>query len=255
MADRFAGARLKLARAEEHFGALNEDHERFKARNPYRALRETDGKDHHFLWRVKVVEEPPFERWGAMAGDCVHCLRSALDHVAYTLVNTPNFKTEKTSFPILDDKTKWASSHRGGLPGVRATALSVIESIQPYHGVLAEDPLWGIHMLDIVDKHRRLPIVTSLLNATWWDIQGGTIEVLDPSLGPFVDGGVLGRFRIDSEPNANVTMQTTFDFGIAFGPGVPCEGKPVIPTLEWWRVYVGGVISKLEPRRRRTAKP
>jgi hypothetical protein len=69
VADRFAGARLKLARADEHFGELWADHDRFLARNPYRALRETDKKDHHFLWRIKVVEESPFDRWGAIAGE------------------------------------------------------------------------------------------------------------------------------------------------------------------------------------------
>ena len=72
---------MKLQRAEEHFGELRREHAEFLARNPYRCLIEDDpGREGHaLLWRVKVVEAPPLEKWSSLVGECVHALRSALD--------------------------------------------------------------------------------------------------------------------------------------------------------------------------------
>jgi hypothetical protein len=46
--------------------------------------------------------------------------------------------------------------------GIPAAAAAVIEGLQPYHAgsgeAFKQHPLWQLHKLDIVDKHRRLAI-------------------------------------------------------------------------------------------------
>src|SRR4051812_32779762 len=100
------GARTKLQRAEEHLGQLVAEHERFLGeRNPYRMLPEVDpDPGYDTLWRVKIVDPPPLEKWSALVGDCVHALRSALDHTAYAVVQINRPGTDYAEFPILRDK-------------------------------------------------------------------------------------------------------------------------------------------------------
>ena len=61
VADPLSGPRMKLQRAEEHFGQLDYEHAAFIDRNPYRMLVEDDPEreGHAFLWRAKIVEHPP----------------------------------------------------------------------------------------------------------------------------------------------------------------------------------------------------
>lgn len=249
MADSLSGARIKLQRAEEHFGQLRLEQLTFLSRNPYRILREHDlGKgEPHYLWRAKIVEHPPYEKWASLIGECAHSLRAALEHTAYSLVNTPAFVTEKTAFPILDDRSKWASSHPKDLPGVTPQVLAEVENVQPYNRWKNQDPLWIVHMLDIIDKHRRLHLVDATVQGTYWKARHGILTPIEGGIGPFKDGAVVGRFKLEPDPpDTRMEMETQFEFGIALGKGEPGEGQPALSVLEYLRSYVGGVVARFE---------
>jgi hypothetical protein len=243
--DRLAGARLKLARAEEHFSELATDHQRFLDRNPYRALREADTKPSGYLWRIKIMEHPPYEKWATLVGDCVHALRSALDHTAYELVRIKRPKAEFSEFPIFKDRAKWDTDHGKKLPGVAPKVLTVAKWLQPYRREEGADYLWIVHRLDVIDKHRRLHLVNSTLEGSSWGAEGGRVVITDPCLGPFEDGAVVGKFMLIPE-GPNMRMYTNFAFGIALGEGEPGEGLPVLRLLEEARLWVGGCISMFE---------
>src|SRR5689334_1160367 len=111
---------MKLQRAEEHLGQLVAEHQRFIAeRNPYRMLREADPEPGYWIWRAKIVEPPPLEKWSSVAGECVHALRSALDHTAFELVRFRNPNATYSEFPIFKEqfgKNSWDSQGKGKLP-------------------------------------------------------------------------------------------------------------------------------------------
>jgi hypothetical protein len=237
---------MKLQRAEEHFGELLAHHSLFLERNPYRVLRESEARDHHYAWRVKVVEAPPLEKWGSLAGECVHALRSALDHTAYALVNRDEFVTDKTEFPVFYDRAPTEADYAKKLPGVDPEVIAEVEAVQPYKRGGLNDPLYLVHQLDIHDKHRRLNVVTSTLIESGYGIEGGDLEILDWGAGPFEDGAVVGRFRAIPTPDAAMHVYTNFAFGIALGEGEPLAGKPLIPALEWLRVYTGGIVARFD---------
>jgi hypothetical protein len=99
------GARAKLQRAAEHLGQLMAAHERFiHERNPYRMLLEHDAEPGYNLWRVKIVEFPPLAKRSSLTGECVHALRSALDHTAFELVQINRPGTDYAEFPIIKDE-------------------------------------------------------------------------------------------------------------------------------------------------------
>lgn len=242
-AEELRGARMKLQRAEEHWGQLLNEHQLFLARNPYRMLREHDTArgENYYLWRAKVVEEPPYEKWASLVGECAHALRSALDHTAYALVNTPTFVTEGSGFPILDDQSKWSGRHPRDLPGVGADALALIERLQPYQRgpEFQTDPLWVVHRLDIIDKHRRLFLVNTTLVGTVWRAIRGELSESEGGIGPFADGAVVGRFKlVPRPPDPELAMSTTFNFGIAMARDEPGEGQHAIRLLEELRSYM-----------------
>ncbi|HZQ02510.1 MAG TPA: hypothetical protein VFA88_00660 [Gaiellaceae bacterium] len=234
---------MKLARAEEHLAELRTDHHRFLERNPYRALRETDGALDRYLWRVKVVEEPPLDKWAAVIGDFVHALRAALDQTAYAL--SP---TSSTEFPIFKDRGAFEGAYKRKLPRVSDKVLAQVKWLQPYRRDEANDALWIVHELDVIDKHRRLHLVNSALEASGWGIRGGTLADVQPGLGPFKDGAVIGRYRVvpANPTDTQVEVHTHFSFGIAFGEGEPAAGQSVLAMLEVLRVYVGSVIARFE---------
>ena len=108
--DPLSGARMRLQRAEEHRG-------QFRERNPYRMLREHDldrGVD-YYLWRAKIVEEPPYEKWSSLIGECAHVLRSALEYTAFAVVNAKTHVSDKSGLPILDTQRSAGSMHAPGL--------------------------------------------------------------------------------------------------------------------------------------------
>ncbi len=142
MTDPLSGARLKLARAEEHFSELGAAHQGFLERNPYRALREADTYPSGYLWRIKIVEEPPFGKWAAIVGDCVHALRAALDHVAYELVRINRPADEYAEFPIFREREKWVTDHAQKLPGVDPRVVTMAKWLQPYRREEDADWLW-----------------------------------------------------------------------------------------------------------------
>lgn len=239
-AKQLSGARAKLQRAEEHLGQFRSEHERFVSeRNPYRALKERDVEPRYYVWRVKIVEPPPLERWASMTGECVHALRSALDHTAFELVQINSLGIAYSELPIFKERSGakgWDKNGEQKLPGVDRKVLTQTKWLQPYRRDGELDPLWVIHDLDIIDKHRRLNLVSPMLSHSRYTTTNiGDIEDVQNLAGPFVDGTPVARFRLRS---GDVAVQTEFAFDIAFGEGT-LRDLPVMRTLENLIVYAG----------------
>lgn len=99
-----------------------------------------------------------------MAGDIVHNLRSALDHLAQQLVAvgmacapiiplTP-IELRQIEFPIAETVEKYEADKARKIKGMLPEAIEVIDRLKPYKG--GNDALWRIHELDNIDKHRAL---------------------------------------------------------------------------------------------------
>ena len=239
------GARAKLQRAEEHFGELHADHERFIQRNPYRMLRESDPEPGYYVWRAKIVEPPPLEKWGSLAGECVHALRSALDHTAYELVQINRPKSDYSEFPIFKDRDEWQKRGPKKLPGVDRRVLAQVKWLQPYRRRQDADALWVIHELDIVDKHRRLNLVSPIMRQLMSIPTGGRIVDMERFAGPFEDGTPVARFKMVPHPGAQMHVNAEFLFDIALGDST-LKGQPIMELLEGYRVYTAGVIARFD---------
>jgi hypothetical protein len=158
------GVHLKLDRAKEHWEALNREIRCFLDDHAVVPVAVSDPLQRLYIFRVGKVHPLP-ARWGIVVGDIVHNTRSALDHlVAQLVIANGQMPARHHAFPVCLKLRDWqrqveqAKSGKSSLDGVAAAAVSLIESIQPYHAGAERDAerstLAGLQRLWNADKHR-----------------------------------------------------------------------------------------------------
>ena len=139
------------------------------------------------------------------AGDCLHNLRAALDHLAWELVieagNTPRTARPATQFPILTKRREKNGEVLPAVihPGVSKAAEALVERLQPYNagGDPTQHPLAVLNQLENIDKHRRITFAIAFgsMGSAYLKMKdgsamlGGQVDV-----GPFDDGDIVGWF-------------------------------------------------------------
>jgi hypothetical protein len=168
--DRIVLIRVKVKRAEKHLHDLAAD--LLAARNVRTTVvgPKLDAHTGQATRGFVILPRLPFDAI-ATAGDIVHNLRSALDHLAYQLVIVGSGKepSRRVEFPIAKDFATYAAEKVRKVEGMRPLAIQAIDNVKPYKG--GNEPLWRIHELDNIDKHRTLFSVAHdyLFFGDWFD--------------------------------------------------------------------------------------
>src|ERR1051325_843458 len=240
--------RVKVERAKQHLRDLEVERYSFMNNSPYRIERENDSQTGYNIYRVFDIHIPPIEI-GLIAGDIIHNLRSALDHLAYQLVlvggGTPN---RQTAFPIWELSTEYHAQRHRRVQGMSQNAIDAIDAAEPYQGGKGAG-LWVLHYMDIADKHHEL--LTALINVTearftipgfWERNYRGVGGVSFPNFGkPLKDGDVVATREADMDNDMNIT------FDVAFTEPDIIEGRTVIKTLQRLVDLVDDLILSFRP--------
>jgi hypothetical protein len=157
---RLDGIRAKIDRASIQLGRFEHDAAAFQ-RGAFTTRVEPDFKAGVFRLFAKDMGlgDPPIQL-RLLAGEIAYQLRSALDHLAYIFaVQTSEWNRE---FPIFDTHAGYQTKGLSKIKGMSAYHETVVESVQPYKrkgdgGPAHFDPLWMLHSINIVDKHRVIP--------------------------------------------------------------------------------------------------
>ena len=176
--DPLLGARLKVERALQHLDSLREQTRTFTESDPYRTVIEADPETGDQVVRIRFThaERRIPRRLGLVAGDAIHNLRSALDHLTWQLAVLGTGPGRRTQFPLFDDPNEYRRNEAQLLEGIAKGHRARIETLQPYHVkalVAVGGGLSGLHdplvtnlslmplgRLDNTDKHRLLlPII------------------------------------------------------------------------------------------------
>lgn len=171
------GARLKLARAEEHLDTLKAEIRSYLETRPYECDTRTEGAV-ITAPRPTVIDPPP--RLGTIVGDCVYNLMASLDYVIWELANRyagralvpPPDGTDKPSFPLFADETRFAKNtcHFRRRYKIPEAAVDVIKQVQPFNA--GYEPLFLLYQLVNQDKHRMpLLALAKLDEAAGWGLQ------------------------------------------------------------------------------------
>jgi hypothetical protein len=259
----------KLRWAHDQLEALHAYGQDWFAGDHHRITSEPDesgltGRRRNTAFHVDV-DPIPLE-FSLRVGDVLQGFRSGLDHLAYALAVAhtgdplPDPIAVASEFPIFGDDSRAGNSgtgsarfhqvSRAGVPasasglakmqGIDPAAQAIIESVQPYHRGpdFRDDPLWRLHELSRIDKHRLVHVVAAAFN--------GVAMVMHPDsnyrVGPgqlisntaVVEGRTLvGSIPVEAiDPKKSVRVEVTTLLKPAFGLSVPLvAGEPVIAML------------------------
>jgi hypothetical protein len=220
------GVRLKIERAKHHFdelkAAIHSWHTAEEDEHSYIINHDPDRKCVNLaLQKVRANNTD----WALIAGDVVHNLRSALDHLVCQLAllnGKPPSCCNKTSYPIfLTDTAFIGSKARSAIePLIHPDALAIIEESQPYNTANAtgKDPsksnLWIVSQLDIIDKHRMLVVAAKYFRVVEISFRfndGPNIPVVfSDGWQPLKDGAHVGTVDLtDLNPKDEDKMHVT----------------------------------------------
>jgi hypothetical protein len=171
------------------------------------------------------------------AGDIVHNLRSALDHLAWELAKWKTGLPKKPNqccFPIGRSLDNYKAIKRGGaVAGMSPEAKKAIDDLRPYKE--GNEPLWRIHHLDIVDKHRHLLITGYQISFLGTGLPGTWSTVKEEPTYFF------GLFEDDFQGEDERSPQpTAAELEVA-------HMKPLIPSLNELLVFSEDLIKSFKP--------
>jgi hypothetical protein len=251
--------RTKLSRAEKLNEELITEIGRFIGGDPYKVDTRRDQDSKRLIYYIAHATAVPAEV-ALVAGDLLHNLRSALDHLAWHLVIANGQKpARQTYFPIADDNLKFARDL--AKVAFSTDAIAEVAAIQPYR--CGNDALWRLHRLNNIDKHRMLIAVGSALRSV--DIgkafSRSVSKLLSEKRGRQVPAFSLFLQPKDrsfplvestelflDEPNAEPIEDMRFRFEVALQePDADLlNGEPLLRTMLTLTEAVQSVVGRLE---------
>jgi hypothetical protein len=237
---------LKLKRAEHHINDLSRRMDAFLAERPFKLMLHGRPTAKQVALRSKTEKSIPPE-FSLIIGDIAHNLRSALDVTLYPMAKDRAKKPDRIQFPFPKDATPEAFRNAAKEGQVKFAGEKVLEQVRQLKTYPTGNAvLYGIHALNICDKHRLLVLTRNIPN-----IITGTNVQADQMLKLFLQTNLIkpgAKFVLaapDSEDlfsaNANFEgfgdrdfeKETEFQpaFTIAFSEGQPFEKREVVETL------------------------
>ncbi|MGB0123051.1 MAG: hypothetical protein WBP63_06420, partial [Silvibacterium sp.] len=175
-------------------------------------------------------------------------LRTALDYAASDIeFATTGQRTKFTKFPIDDTREKVQNAINGGFKhkAPKRVCDFILDVIQPYERGDGK-PIWELHALDILDKHKLLIAQIHLQHIRNIRIKDETgksfffreLATTSNSLRPVcIPTG---------QRNVQVTDKGKASSGIFFGHGMPFERRLILPTLRDLSIFISRTLFALD---------
>jgi len=262
---------VKVDRAYKHLIDLQLARDRFfRPPYPYEIVTHDNTQAGERTFYLRIHKEIPSE-FSALIGDFAHNLRSALDHLAWHLVQSspivPKAEDRDVYFPIFEDSSEYGKGKMRKIKGMANAAIQAIDDINPYGRLdktrpmagIGNLPLYWLSAINLQDKHRllipawgaapthsitksRRAEIAKVLQAAFGSENAEVMvgSLIDSNL-PLEDGSKLCTLPI-SEVDDNMK----FRFQIAFGEPASMRGKEIISTLNNMHRIVRGIIEDFD---------
>jgi len=263
--ERIELVQVKIKRAKEHVANVYRLTRAFIESRAYGHGTKRDPRTGELLYYVTRAPDKAPSEISAVAGDAIQNLRSALDHLACSLVLAAGGKPHRnTGFPIHVSATEYEYFKRRKVQGMSKAAIEAIDALKPYKG--GNDTLWLVHRLNNIDKHRLLITVGTMLcshtpTPTQWRhlasqglmpplyLKGRLrkspfMRIQSPAAPVYLK---TGEILLRDAPDAEVDQEIKFSIDVAFNePGI-CEGQPVFETLKVTTDRVNKIVLDFRP--------
>jgi hypothetical protein len=266
----------KLGRANEHLQTLRNEIGPFESQHAHTITVEHDADAPQYIFKVHGIAQPKPE-WAYIAGDCIHNLRSALDHLVYQLSilgqggRHLSIKEEtRCAFPIESNPDEFTQNGERRIQLLRVGERTRIKELQPFNA--SDMSIWGpipdiqepsrsepariptllnhLAHLDNIDKHRR--VNTTWQSALWYAHADppepfGQSSVTAASL---LDDAEIGRWGYQGakpEIPTNLDLKSYFPICIAIGEPSAAYGYGALDLLTWCEAAVERIIDFFRP--------
>jgi hypothetical protein len=157
--------RIRLRRVESQIRRIEASYSRFEPRLERYRLRIEPNEDRtEHIERIYMDWRIPWW-WSVAVGEVMHNLRATLDNLVCQLVIANDHQAgQQHEFPVATDESWYERRAPGKLRHIPATARAIIDEAQPYRRPPEElrfHPLWIVHNLNRIDKHRLLHVVAA----------------------------------------------------------------------------------------------
>jgi len=192
--------------------------------------------------------------------ECLHHIRSSLDHAVWQLVKDHGGALDRQAFPIFEKSPppKQMAVYIAGLPD---KTVEVIKAIQPYNGPKGPkaSKLWWVHKLDIAAKHQSVVPLASGVSQVHIRIPdddiGGKKIYLPQFAATDSDSATLVRVRGVRQDYVPLPPEEWTGYGeerrlVLFFPALDAPKiPPPLKELTDWIYYVRRTIARLEQER------
>ena len=223
---------LKVDRAQRHINSLGEEITKFLDTQPFKvATRAHPQLPYATVFYLESAADIPTDL-PIIAGDVIQNLRSALDHLAWQLVEASGgIGDTGTGFPIFDralfksqkEEERFFTRKIGGM---RQEIQDAIRNTSPFKG--GNDILWAIHNINNIDKHRLL--ITVGFTTPKFAVKAGQFHATFPLAGwyPLEVGETIVTIPRELEP----IEYPEFLFEMVLGEAGPFQDKPLLDMLQ-----------------------
>jgi hypothetical protein len=257
----FTGADAKVSRAHACLDALDHDITDFFASYNHPIGGHYEPEAAQITLYAVGHEDVPVVEWGLRIGECLHNLRSALDHLAwqFALSHLGREPTEQEAtriqFPLEDTPDRFKKA--GVRKYVSPKHLAYMDVFQPYHSGddAATHKLSILRRLSNLDKHRVVPAATITPEAVDLSFDEASdiasYEAIELFIGePMEQDQPIGRIIgvVPGGPNPQMNASGPFQFGVVLDiPDDPVVHKqPVLRLLGQLGEMADGVVSTAE---------
>jgi hypothetical protein len=235
----FAGIHEKLKRADENILNLQSEVSFFFEKCEYPVMPKIYSQEHaKAIQYFKQLAIPL--RFGVLAGEIDHHLRSCLDHIIWEFSAESYRRSDRRwiEFPVFKERPlqeKDIARYERKIKGVsNVRVLKLIDELQPYKRTYpVTDFLWLIHEMDIIDKHRELVIThaTGHMEGPW-------------PLMREVRAHLTRNLPMPTELKRKFDEQGQITPQISFKDLIGWEAQPIVLVLSQLTDYVRHVVSK-----------
>jgi hypothetical protein len=239
--------RVKQRQADEHLGRLADACAHYLDSAQVGLRYETDPVVGAVRVTLRADAEPPMSL-GAIIGDVLHNLRSALDAVAWETCRRAGVPTDMERdvyFPIVAKPDRWESLAGRRLPRVKPKHLEVFRRQQPWywdeearaHGVNVVSaanthPLARLDHLAKVDRHRVPHPVLARAGDTWLGSPAGVqVELAGRPTQHARPGDVVLEWRIEP-PGAVSEVHPAGDAILVLSDEAALHKRPALHELQ-----------------------
>jgi GNAT superfamily N-acetyltransferase len=153
----------KFIHAQAHLTNLRLLLDQYRARVSDTLFVVSTAQDGGIEYRRGDVPAPPLEI-GLCLGDFLQAARASLDHSVYAISTAIHPDFERTGFPIALDEKVYEEAADRSLGCVPDEVRAVVKRFQPFvDGAGIDDPLWQLHEMAIIDRHRDITLLASVV--------------------------------------------------------------------------------------------